>query len=121
MGTNVVSCKWVFKIKKNTVGEIDKYKVWLVTRGFTQQYGVDYNEIYTPVAHLASLHLILAIAAHHNWDINVFNFHSAFLNGKLDNDKVFFMELPPGYDTQGCNVVTHLYIVLYGSKQGTLK
>ena len=47
---NVVSCKWVFKIKKNTAGEIDKYKARLVARGFTQQYGVDYHEIYAPVA-----------------------------------------------------------------------
>ena len=120
-GTNVVSCKWVFKIKKNAAGEIDKYKAWLVACGFTQQYSVDYNETYTPVACLASLRLIFAIAAHHDWDIDVFDFHSAFLNGKLDDDKVIFMELPPGYDTQGCNLVAHLCVALYGSKQGVLK
>jgi hypothetical protein len=60
--TNIVSCKWVFKIKKNSAGEINKYKVQLVVHGFTQQYGVDYDETYAPVAHLASLQLILAIA-----------------------------------------------------------
>ena len=61
--TNVVSCKWVFKIKKNTAGEIDKYKACLVAHSFTQQYGVDYDKTYAPVARLASLCLILAIAA----------------------------------------------------------
>ena len=120
-GTNIVSCKWVFKIKKNAAGEIDKYKAWLVACGFTQQYSVDYNETYAPVARLASLRLILAIAAHHNWDIDMFDFHSAFLNGKLDDDEVIFMELPPGYDTQECNLVAHLCVALYGSKQGMLK
>ena len=63
---NVVSCKWVFKIKKNAAGEIDKYKACLVAHGFTQQYGINYNETYVPVARLASLCLILAIAAHQN-------------------------------------------------------
>ena len=62
-GTNIVSCKWVFKIKKNTMGEIDKYKAQLVAHGFTQQYSVNYNETYAPIACLASLHLILTIAA----------------------------------------------------------
>ena len=59
--------------------------------------------------------------AHHNWDIDMFNFHSTFLNGKLDDDKVIFMELPPGYDMQGHNLVTHLCVAIYGSKQGVLK
>ena len=104
--TNVVSCKWVFKIKKNAVGEIDKYKARLVARGFTQQYSVDYNETYAPVARLTSLRLILVIAAHQNWDIDIFDFHSAFLNSKLDDDKIIFMELPPGFDKQDCDLVT---------------
>ena len=72
--TNIMSCKWVFKIKKNAAGKINKYKAGLVACSFTQQYGVNYNETYTLVARLASLHLILVITAHQNWDINVFNF-----------------------------------------------
>ena len=119
--TNVVSCKWVFKIKKNAVGEIDKYKVDLVARGFTQQYGVDYNETYAPVARLASLYLILAITAHQNWDIKLFDFHSAFLNGKLDDNKIIFMELPPGFNKKGCNLIARLCVTIYSSKQGALK
>ena len=118
--TNVISCKWVFKIK-NAVGEIDKYKVHLVACGFTQQYGIDYNETYALVARLASLHLILAITAHQNWDINLFNFHSAFLNGKLDDDKIIFMELSPGFNKQGCDLIARLCVAIYSSKQGALK
>jgi hypothetical protein len=118
---NVVDCKWVFKIKKNSAGEIDKYKARLVARGFTQIQGVDYYETYAPVARLSSLRLILAIAARHDWDIDVFDFHSAFLNGKLDDDEVIYMELPPGFDKSGRDVVAHLRVALYGSKQGALK
>ena len=119
--TNVMSCKWVFKIKKNAAGKINKYKAHLVACGFTQQYGVDYHETYALVARLASLRLILAIAAHHDWDIDVFDFHSAFLNGKLDDNEVIYMELPPGFDKQGRNIVARLCIAIYGSKQGALK
>jgi hypothetical protein len=119
--TNIVSCKWVFKIKKNSAGEINKYKVQLVVHGFTQQYGVDYDETYAPVAHLASLQLILAIAACQDWDINIFDFHSAFLNGKLDEDDIIFMELPPGFDKQGRDLVVKLCVALYSSKHGALK
>ena len=61
--TNVISCKWVFKIKKNTAGKINKYKACLVAHSFTQQYGVNYNETYVPVTHLASLCLILAMVS----------------------------------------------------------
>jgi hypothetical protein len=78
--TNIVDSKWVFKIKKNTAGEIDEYKAWVVACGFTQVYGVDYYETNAPIAHLALLRLILTIATRHNWDINIFDFHSAFLN-----------------------------------------
>ena len=119
--TNIVSSKWVFKIKKNAAGEIDKYKARLVARGFTQIYGVDYYDTYAPVARLASLRLILAIAARNDWEIDVIDFHSAFLNGKLDEDEVIFIELPPGYDKGGRDIVGKLRVALYGSKQGALK
>jgi hypothetical protein len=119
--TNIVSSKWVFKIKRNAAGEIDKYKARLVARGFTQVLGVDYYETYAPVARLASLRLILTIAARQNWDVDVFDFHSAFLNGKLDADEEIFMELPPGADLGGKGEVAKLRVALYGSKQGALK
>ena len=51
---NMVDSKWVFRIKKNAAGKVDKYKVQLVARGFTQIYGVDYYEMYSPVVRLAS-------------------------------------------------------------------
>ena len=54
-GMNVVGCKWVFKIKHNANGEIEKYKARLVAKGYLQIQGVDYDETYVPVARLASL------------------------------------------------------------------
>ena len=123
IGVNVVGCKWVFKIKRNAVGEIDKYKARLVVKGYSQVQGIDYDDTYTPITQLSSLHTILAIAARNNWDIEVFDFHLAFLNGKLDQDEDIYMELPPGYktDRKYKRPVAKLLVALYGSKQGALK
>ena len=52
---NIIGCKWVFKIKWTAAGEIDKYKACLVAKGYSQVHGIDYNEMYAPVARLASL------------------------------------------------------------------
>jgi hypothetical protein len=105
---NIVSSKWVFKIKRNTAGEINKYKVQLVAQGFTQIYGINYYKTYAPVAYLTLLRLILAVAAHQDWDINVLNFHSTFLNSQLDTSKKIYMELPPGVDLEGKDKVANL-------------
>ena len=122
-GVNVVGCKWVFKIKWNAAGEIDKYKARLVAKGYSQVQGIDYDDTYAPVARLSSLCTILAIAARNDWNIEVFDFHSAFLNGKLDKGEDIYMDLPPGYKTNGKynRPVAKLLIALYESKQGALK
>lgn len=107
--------------KKNLASKIDKYKVQLIICGFTQVQGVDYYEMYMLVTYLSFLCLILAITTCHNWDIDVFDFHSAFLNGKLDDNEIIYMELPPSFNKCSCDLVAQLCIALYGSKQGTLK
>jgi hypothetical protein len=122
-GVNVIGCKWVFRIKWNADGEIDKYKARLVAKGYSQVYGVDYYDTYAPVACLASLRTITAIATRNDWDIDVFDFHSAFLNGKLDPSEVIYMQIPPGLDHNSHfkHPVARLHVALYGSKQGALK
>ncbi|KIK14931.1 hypothetical protein PISMIDRAFT_16919 [Pisolithus microcarpus 441] len=122
-GANIVGCKWVFKIKRTATREVEKYKACLVAKGYSQVQGVDYDETYAPVTRLASLRTILAIAARNNWEIDVFNFHSAFLNGKLGNGEDIYMELPEGYPAPRnlSRPVAKLNVVLYGSKQGALR
>jgi hypothetical protein len=96
---NVVGSKWVFRIKRKADGTIDRYKARLVARGFTQIYGVDYFTTYSPVAKLTSFRTILAIAAHHNWEIKSFDFIGAYLNGELDANEELYMQALPGYDS----------------------
>lgn len=117
--TNIVDSKWVLKIKKNAAGEVDKYKARLVARGFTQIYGVDYYETYAPVARLTSFRLLLAIAARNGWAVDNFDFDSAYLNSKLDDDEVVYVEQPPDHEYKDRGEwVLRLVKALYGLKQG---
>ena len=128
---NVVSSKWVLRIKKNAAGEIEKYKARLVARGFTQIHGVDYYEMYAPVARLASFRILLAMANRNGWPADSFDFDSAYLNSILSDDEVIYLEQPPQNSSdqsrgQGANVswinprkqVFRLHKALYGLKQG---
>src|SRR6202034_467602 len=117
-GKNVVSCKWVFRIKRDASGGVEKYKARLVARGFTQIYGIDYTETFAPVAKLSSLRTILAIAARNDWPIEVFDFNSAFLNGELDASEEIYMDQPPGFEVPGGKkFVAKLNKAIYGLKQ----
>ena len=116
--TNIVDTKWVLRIKKNSAGEVDKYKARLVARGFTQIYGIDYYETYAPVARLTSFRLMMALATRNGWAIDNFDFDQAYLNSKLDDDEVVYVEQPPDYETRDRKEwVMRLLKSLYGLKQ----
>ena len=62
-GANIVSNKWVFKMKRLLNGQIDRYKARLVVRGFSQKYSIDYEETFTLVVYLESLRILLIVVA----------------------------------------------------------
>ena len=62
-GNRTVGCKWVFTLKYNSDGMINRYKARLVAKGFTQSYGVDYFETFSPVAKLTSIKVILSFSS----------------------------------------------------------
>jgi hypothetical protein len=90
-GVNIVGSKWVFRLKKNANGEIQTYRARLVAQGFTQVEGVDYFDTYSPVAKLASICTILALAARLDWEIHQVDVRSAYLYGELTPDEVIYM------------------------------
>ena len=114
---NVVGCKWVCRTKYKADGSIEKYKARVVARGFSQVYGVDCLETYSPVAKLTSFRTILALAARFDWEIQCFDFNAAYLNGELEESEEIYMEQPPGYEEGGKDFVKKLKKALYGFKQ----
>jgi hypothetical protein len=120
-GRNIVGSKWVYRIKEKSDGSIDKYKARLVVHGFTQVYREDYYNTFSPVAKLSSFWTILALTAHFNWEINSFDFNSAYLNSELDADEEIYMQEPPSYEGQGVDAMKHLRKSLYGLKQAGWK
>ncbi|KAJ2945209.1 hypothetical protein O0L34_g9278 [Tuta absoluta] len=96
-GRKTIKCKWVFKLKKDTSGQITKYKARLVAKGFTQVAGIDYSETFAPVARLSSVRLLLAFAAQRGLQVDHLDVETAFLNGDLDEE--IYMEQPDGFST----------------------
>jgi hypothetical protein len=117
---NLVGCRWVFKIKRDKDGGIHKFKARLVAQGFTQVYGIDYAETYAPVARYTSIRLIIALAAHYDWELHQMDVETAYLNGELDTP--IYMRAPEGLeliDQPACPAsrVCLLIKSLYGLKQ----
>lgn len=83
-GHKAIGLKWVFKLKKNTAGEVIKHKAWLVAKGYVQRHGVDFEEVFAPVARLDTVRTILAVAADRGWQVHHLDVKSAFLNGELE-------------------------------------
>jgi hypothetical protein len=90
---SVVGCKWVFKIKTRSDGSIERYKTCLVAKGFTQEYDIDYEETFAPVAHLSSVRTLLAVTASRQWKLFQMDVKNAFLNGDLSEE--VYMQPPP--------------------------
>ena len=65
----MVGCKWIYKIKTRSDGSIERYKAHLVAKGFIQEYGIDYEEIFAQVARISFVRVLLAIVAASKWDI----------------------------------------------------
>src|ERR1700678_3000813 len=117
-GVNVVGSKWVFRAKKDAAGNVIRYKARLVAQGFSQVPGVDYFDMFVPVAKLASIRAVLAIAAAEDLEMHQIDIKGTYLNGTLTDREIIYMQQPPGYhiSTQQ-KLVCRLRKTLYGLKQ----
>ncbi len=116
-GQRTIGCKWVFKIKYSPNGLIERFKARLVARGFTQQYGVNYEQTFAPTLRFDTLRVLLALAAIDDLELQQMDVSNAYLAGDL-SDEVLYMDPPEGLPAdETCNQVCKLQKGLYGLKQ----
>lgn len=112
-----IGSKWVFSIKLRSDGSLDRYKARLVALGNKQEYGVDYEETFAPVAKMTMVRTILAIAASQSWQLHQMDVKNVFLHGDLQEE--IYMKLPSGITNSTPHDVCKLKRSLYGLKQAS--
>lgn len=124
-GKKSVGCRLLYSLKFNADGTLDRRKVRLVAKGYTQKEGLDFNETFSPVAKMVTIKLLLKISASKRWVLHQLDISNAFLNGELDEE--IYMKLPDGYadrltkkgDSIPHNAALRLRKSIYGVKQAS--
>ncbi|KAJ9557404.1 hypothetical protein OSB04_012018 [Centaurea solstitialis] len=115
-GKSIIDTKWIFKNKKDEDNIVVRNKARLVSKGYRQQEGIDYNETFAPVARIEAIRMFLAYAAHKDFTVYQMHVKTAFLNGVLKEE--VYVSQPEGFVDQ--DHPDHVYILdkaLYGLKQ----
>lgn len=90
----VIRCKWVYKVKYKPTSKIDKLKAHLVAEGYNQIEGLDYKDIFSPVAKLTTMRIFIALATIKQWHVFQLDINNAFLHSFLDEEVYMY---PQGY------------------------
>eukprot|EP00798_Chlamydomonas_sp_ICE-L_P005173 gene5173-biopygen12229 len=114
-GSKSIGTKWVFDLKRLVSGEIDRFKARLVAKGYAQRPGMDYDEVFAPVAKLATIRFILSMAADPAAHLAQLDVSTAFLNGIVEEE--IYCTQPPGFEKD--HRVCRMWKCLYGLKQAS--
>ena len=115
-GKKPVSCRWVYTLKCKSNGSLDRYKARLVARGYTQTFGVDYQETFAPVAKINTIRILISIAVDLDWPLNQYDIKNVFLHGDLKEE--IYMDILSGFGgSMYEGKVCKLNKALYGLKQ----
>ncbi|RVW67331.1 Retrovirus-related Pol polyprotein from transposon TNT 1-94 [Vitis vinifera] len=117
-GAKAIGCKWVFKTKKDSLGNIERYKERLVAKGFTQNEGIDYKKTFSPVSKKDSLRVIMTLVAHFDLELQQIDVKMTFLNGNLE-EEVYMKQLEGFSSNGGEHLVCKLKKSIYGLKQAS--
>ncbi|GAA0186280.1 non-receptor serine/threonine protein kinase [Lithospermum erythrorhizon] len=111
-----IGVKWIYKTKRDEKGDIVKDKARLMAKRYSQKEGIDYTEVYAPVARMDTLRMIISVAAQKGWKIMQLDVKSVFLHGELIED--VYVEQLRGYESKEReHMVYKLHKALYGLKQ----
>ena len=115
-GNKAIGCRWVFAVKVNPDGSVARLKARLVAKVYTQTYGVDYSDTFSPIAKMTSVRLFISLYATYHWDLYQLDIKNTFLHG--NHQEEVYIEQPPGFFAQEeIGKVCHLRKSLYGLKQ----
>jgi hypothetical protein len=92
-----MKCQWVYKTKFTCEGVVEKHKSCLVTKGFSQQEGINYTETFGHVSKMNYVQLIISLLTRSEWQIHQMDVKNGFLHGDLSEE--IFMEKPLGFVT----------------------
>ena len=123
-GAKRVGCKWVYKTKFDSKGNVERFKARLVAKGFTQREGINYNETFSHVSSKDSFRIVMALVAHFDLELHQMDVKTAFLNGDLNED--VYMTQPEGFVVEGkehlaCRLKKSIYGLKQASRQWYLK
>ena len=118
-GKKAVSSKWVYKVKTNSVGLIERCKAQLVAQGFNQKFGSDYDETFSPVVRQESLRSLIAVSTLQGLTLHHVDIATAFLNGALNEE--IYMEQRKGFEKRSGqqHLLCKLCKSIYGLKQSS--